>query len=219
MRSDWTKYDDVTKNVRSYSPPAGSRGAQTRARILRAAGKIIGRSGYRKATITAIAEAAGVGKATVYLYFKDKQEILTRLVQKEAEVILDSIRRAVEPETTVSARLRAFILTRYRSVHSLLRLYNTTSQVLLEDMPSIAKATADYGEKEIAMVQAMLLRGQHEGELGDFDAHLAATVVTGTLRSLDQPWIFQHLPLDLEQRVDDLVFLFLNGLIARKDPS
>jgi len=139
------------------------------------------------------------------------------LVQGETSNILDQIRDAVEAESTVATRLRAFILTRYRSIHSLLQLYNATSQVLLEDIPCIQEASADYAEQELAIVQNLLDRGREEGELAQQDSQLAAIAVTGTLRSLDQPWIFQHMPLDLEQRVDDLVHLFLHGLIARKD--
>ncbi len=209
----------MTKNVRSSSNSTGSRGEQTREKILRSAGRIIGRSGFRRTTITEIAEAAGIGKATVYLYFKDKQDILATLVQQETQNILGQIRDAVAAESKVAGRLRAFILTRYRSIHSLLELYNATSKVLLEDNECIREATADYGEQELAIVQTLLDQGRETGELDLQDTHLAAIAVTGSLRSLDQPWIFQRMPLDLEQRVDDLVHLFLHGLIARKDAA
>ncbi len=176
--------------------------------------------GFRRTTITEIAEGAGIGKATVYLYFKDKQDILTYLVQQETTRILEQIKAAVANENTVADRLRAFILTRYRSIHSLLKLYSATPQLLLEDFPAIQEAAQDYGEQELAVVQTLLEEGCVAGELALKDAHLAAIAVTGTLRSLDHPWIFHHAPnapIDLEQRVDDLVHHFLYGMIPRKD--
>lgn len=209
----------MTKSVRSSTVLRGTRGEQTRDKILRTAGRLVGRVGFRRATITEIAEGAGIGKATVYLYFKDKQDILTCLVQQETASILDQINRAVDGKDTVADRLRAFILTRYRSIHSLLELYSATPQLLMEDFPAIQAASQDYGKQELAVVQTLLEEGCATGELAVKDTHLAAIAVTGTLRSLDQPWIFQHAPIDLEQRVDDLVHHFLHGMIARKDTA
>jgi AcrR family transcriptional regulator len=215
----WGIHDDMTKSVRSSKSVPGTRGEQTREKILRTAGRLIGQAGFRRTTITGIAEVAGIGKATVYLYFKDKEDILSCLVQQETAGILTQIRQAVAGETTVPKQLRAFILTRYRSIHSLLELYHATSQVLCEDIQCIQEASEDYSEQELAIVQSLLEQGRSAGELAVPDTRLAAIAVTGTLRSLDQPWIFQNMPLDLEKRVDDLVHLFLHGLIARKDAA
>jgi TetR/AcrR family fatty acid metabolism transcriptional regulator len=209
----------MTKTVRSSNVLPGTRGEQTRDKILRAAGRLVGRVGFRRTTITEIAEDAGIGKATVYLYFKDKQDILACLVLRETAHILDQIRQAVDGKDTVAGRLRAFILTRYRSIHSLLELYTATPQLLLEDLPAMQEAAVDYGKQELAIVETLLEEGRAAGELALQDTYLAAIAVTGTLRSLDQPWIFQHAPIDLEQCVDDLVYLFLHGMIARKDTA
>ena len=89
-----------------------------------------------------------------------------------------------------------------------------TAGKLLDDF--LAK---QFTDQELSIVQSVLERGQATGELGPTDTRLAAIAVTGTLRSLDQPWIFHELPLDLEQRVDDVIHLFLHGLKTRKDAA
>jgi len=175
--------------------------------------------GFHKTTVTDIAEGAGIGKATVYLYFQDKEDILSHLVHAATASILEQIREAVSGAETVGERLRAFILTRYRSIQGLLELHQATSKVLLEDLACMHEATAHYSEQELAIAQRLFEEGCASGELATHDTRLAAVAITGTLRSLDQPWIFQQVPIDLEQRVDDLVHLFLHGLIARKDAA
>lgn len=210
----------MTKIVRSSRKKLTGPGReQTRDRIFRAAGHLFGRVGFRKTTITDIAEAAGIGKATVYLYFQDKKDLFASLVQKETATLIEQIRAAVDAEQTVGRRLRAFILTRYRSIHSVLELHQAASSMLLEDLPGMREATAHYSEQELALVEAIFEDAQASEELSVCDGHLAAVAVTGTLRSLDQPWIFQRAPIDLEKRVDDLIHLFLYGLIARKDTA
>jgi AcrR family transcriptional regulator len=60
------------------------------AQILKAASEVFVKRGYSSATIDEIADTAGIGKGTVYLYFRSKDEILmavfdecmTRLLQQ-----------------------------------------------------------------------------------------------------------------------------------------
>ena len=44
--------------------------------------------GFSKTSITDIAQKAGVGKGTFYLYFKDKYDIRNRLIAKKSEQVL-----------------------------------------------------------------------------------------------------------------------------------
>lgn len=54
-----------------------------RGEILDAARKVFTGKGFRDATIDQIAEAAGVAKGTVYLYFGSKQDIFTATLDRE----------------------------------------------------------------------------------------------------------------------------------------
>ncbi|MGH2457483.1 MAG: TetR/AcrR family transcriptional regulator [Chloroflexota bacterium] len=56
-----------------------------REQILRAAVEVFGERGYNSATISDIANAAGVAHGTVYLYFRSKAEILQSLHASFAE--------------------------------------------------------------------------------------------------------------------------------------
>lgn len=54
---------------------------QTRTRVLDAAAEVFARRGYGKASIAAIAEAAGVSPETIYVRFGNKRTLLGELVQ------------------------------------------------------------------------------------------------------------------------------------------
>lgn len=67
--------------VKGSGNPAGlraSRVADTEQRILDAAAELFTKDGYAATTLTAIAEAAGVGHRTVYVRFGTKAELLKR---------------------------------------------------------------------------------------------------------------------------------------------
>jgi AcrR family transcriptional regulator len=65
------------------TPPPGSRAEQrrrTEARILEAASRVFVTAGYERATIRAVASAAGVDAGLVMHYFGSKQELFRRVI-------------------------------------------------------------------------------------------------------------------------------------------
>ncbi|MFF3438236.1 TetR/AcrR family transcriptional regulator [Streptosporangium sp. NPDC002721] len=66
-------------------------------RILDAAAELLVRHGYRKVTIDDIAQLAGIGKGTVYLHWRTKQQLFEAVLLRESiayvEELLDGLRR------------------------------------------------------------------------------------------------------------------------------
>lgn len=83
--------------------------AENRQRILRSARQLVAQGGFRMASITAVAEAAGMSTGAIYRYFPSKAalfvEVLNSAVTHECEV-LDAI---VDGEGSATARLRAAV--------------------------------------------------------------------------------------------------------------
>jgi AcrR family transcriptional regulator len=85
---------------------------ENRGRLLHAAADVIGRYGYADATITRIAERAGLAQGTFYLYFASRQDLFDQLLPEIGGEALSFIREAIAdaPDfVTMEARgLRAF---------------------------------------------------------------------------------------------------------------
>lgn len=62
--------------------------------IMDAATAVFSQKGFHSSTIEMIAEAAGIGKGTVYLYFSSKEEILRELIFKAMEAQIEEARQA-----------------------------------------------------------------------------------------------------------------------------
>ena len=204
----------MTKTVRS-SP--GLRGSETRDQILRAAAENFGRLGFRKTTITDIASDAGIAKGTVYLYFENKTEIFTYLVKQEAREGLRQVRETVAKAQGAAAKLRAFIIARFRYARFAMERHKTSSSLLLEDRPLIQQAIGVFFQDQVDLVREILEQGITDGVMEIPDSTLVAVAIMGTLGSLDEPWLFENYPVDFEKQVDDLVTFFLHGVMRRKD--
>jgi AcrR family transcriptional regulator len=75
------------------SPAVGARGATTRGRITEVSLELFGRLGYFDTSVDAIAKAAGVSRATLYQYFKGKDEIFLELLNECGSALFRVSRR------------------------------------------------------------------------------------------------------------------------------
>jgi AcrR family transcriptional regulator len=70
---------------------------QTQERILNSAADCFGRWGYKKTSIDAVAEQAGVAKGTIYLYCKSKQDLLYQAVHRELRQWIADLSKKIDP--------------------------------------------------------------------------------------------------------------------------
>jgi AcrR family transcriptional regulator len=70
------------------------------AAILTAAETVFASKGYYQARMEDVAKAAELAKGTIYYYFKSKDEIYARLIEREAEKASGEIRRCLSDENS-----------------------------------------------------------------------------------------------------------------------
>src|SRR5262245_1256858 len=76
--------------------------------ILRAAAKVFARSGYFNAKVSDVARNAGVADGTVYLYFKNKDDLLTSIFSWAMEEFLRRARAEMTETEDPREKLRRF---------------------------------------------------------------------------------------------------------------
>lgn len=82
-----------------------------RLRIVEAATELFIRHGYRKTSIDEVARGAGVAKGTVYLYFKNKVELLMHTLGEEKRRHVEDLVPIMAPELHPRERLKLWIKT------------------------------------------------------------------------------------------------------------
>ena len=93
-----------------------ARGDETRQAILNAARDVFIREGYGGASIRKVARAAGYAHGTIYLHFRDKDDLLYQLCEEQFRVLLERLRaapRSLGPVERLAAALRAYIAYGY----------------------------------------------------------------------------------------------------------
>lgn len=97
-----------------------------RACILKAARCVFARQGYSNTVVEDIAGQAGIGKGTLYLYFKSKEEIFFAALMEDARRLEELTRERMQAVDSWEEKLKAYIAIRleYLETHpDFLRIY------------------------------------------------------------------------------------------------
>ena len=84
--------------------------------ILKSAKRRLSQYGVRKTTMQDIAEDTGIAVGTLYLYFKNKNEILVATAESYSQQHIEETEDILRSPITASAKLKTYLLSRFRAV-------------------------------------------------------------------------------------------------------
>ena len=155
-----------------------------RERILAAGLSLFAHESYQAVTMDRVAQAAGVAKGTLYLYFPSKEELYLGILSDGLETADRLYRQSVDHSTAVRDRVRRAIAVSiefYSERPDLTRLFASEEPRLAEARMRIIQGWRDRG---LLLYTSLIEEGQREGVFGNFDPRLAGLMVMGAVRSV-----------------------------------
>ena len=128
---------------------------ETHARILDAAERLLGRYGYRKMTVDDLAVEAGIGKGTVYLNFRSKEEVVLGTIDRIIDAVCAEMETIAATNQSVAERVRAMLLCRILIRFDRVAEYRESLSDLLS---SIRKSLLERRERHFARETEILAR-------------------------------------------------------------
>lgn len=175
-----------------------------RAQILEATIAVIAEDGFAKASFGRIAERAGLSSTRLISYhFAGKHDLVGAVVEHVVTAIGTAVGAQVRRADTSAGRLRAYI----EGVVAFSDEHRDQMRALLQIVMSGAWHHGATGPSETGHLEEILLAGQRDGELRDFDVRVMATTVQRAVEAL--PFLLQAEPdLDCGAYAAELVDLF-----------
>ncbi|GAD90969.1 MULTISPECIES: TetR/AcrR family transcriptional regulator [Vibrio] len=134
--------------------------------ILEAAVAILGQDGFKGLSIQKLASEANVATGTVYLYFKDKNHIITEARLWLTKQVADIIQNNVDPNQSLEQRYKTMCSNVWSIGESHLRLLQT--HVLYESLPATLNNEIRSLEKKFFdPLLSVFNEGRESGELKD----------------------------------------------------
>ena len=181
--------------------------------ILEAAVKVFARQGFYQSTVAQIAREAGVADGTIYLYFKNKDDILVHFFQYKTKQVFERFRAEVNQAESSLDKLRNLIrrhLAEFQRDRDMAILYQVgTHQIdrLAEDQ--IREMSKMYQDLISEIVEA----GQQEGSIRkDLYVGLVKRFILGGVDEVINTWLHSEREYDLVSMADPLVELFVRGI-------
>src|SRR4030067_261538 len=199
--------------ARAGRGPRGG-GRAKRDRILRAAIKIFSQKGFFNSKVSDIAQAAGVADGTIYLYFKNKDDLLISLFEeKMAEVVADVRERDAEEDGALS-RLKIFI----ENHMGLLLREAGLIEVLQVELRQSNKFMKDYVPVKfleyLDVISEILELGKREGTFRqDLNVTVARRAVFGALDEMALAYVLSRKrKYDPAEAASEIYPLFAEGV-------
>lgn len=183
--------------------------------ILREAQKLFQQFGLRKTTMEDIAKAMGKGKSTLYYYFCSKEEIFDAVIMKEMEEVFKNVQQAVAKAESAEEKLKAFTLTKIRSVQKKVNLYKIVNREVQETAYCMKHLHTEYDKREVKLVNDILSFGVKNGEFTkeiESELDLLPSVMVSSLRGLERDMFSQSKYAKLESRMESIMSIMVRGL-------
>ncbi|MBX3118248.1 MAG: TetR/AcrR family transcriptional regulator [Fimbriimonadaceae bacterium] len=133
--------------------------------ILDATDRLMARYGFRKMTMDDLAKEAGIGKRTIYLHFRSKEDVGLSSIGRVVEQVHRELREIADANEPASIRLRKMLYRRVMGRIEQVKDYAHSLNELFEVVrPSYMARRAEYFEEEKRLLSRVLLEGARATE-------------------------------------------------------
>lgn len=191
-----------------------ARNSEKKPQIINAAIKVFAEKGFYNSKVADVARAAGIADGTIYLYFKNKDDLLISLFETKVGELLETFNNALLAFKTARDKLNEFI----RLYFQLMEEQQDLAEVLQVELRQSSKFIKDYHPQRffdfLNIIGDIIKEGQKSGE---FDSNLSVNTtklaIFGSIDELARQWIlsFEH-KFDLKQTANIVASIFIKGM-------
>lgn len=202
--------------ISTASAAVRSQVTDKRAAILRAATSVFAEKGFFNAKVADIAKAAGVADGTVYLYFKNKDDVLHSIFDRAMDEFISDGRRELATLTTPEEKLRRIAelhLGRLSADRDMAIVFQVELRGSIKFMQEFSAAGfAEY----LDIIRETIAEGQRSRVFrGDLKPIVCAKVFYGALDEMVTNWILSSKTYSLIPMADEVMKVFSGGLLAK----
>ncbi|MEJ5376180.1 MAG: TetR/AcrR family transcriptional regulator [bacterium] len=183
-------------------------------KILNAAVKVFAQKGFFNAKVSEIAKEAQVADGTIYLYFKNKDDILIHLFEEEMEKIIQKMEENLRVGSDPLDKLRIFIKTHLGLVES----NPAMAEVIQVELRQSNKFMKDYDNRKfheyLNLLAEIIREGQQQGLIRqNILPSVAKRVIFGALDEMSTYWVFsKRRSKVLEEVTSQVCEILIQGL-------
>lgn len=187
--------------------------ADKRKELLTAAIEIFAKKGYNKANIKELSDMAGVACGTVYLYFKNKDDLLLQAIKTMMDTNLSQIREKISNIEPSIEKLYMFfyhhieLFTHNPSMAQFLVVELKQSEEFYKKHP-----TYNPYHEYMDYIHELVTKAVKEGTTLPYNPKTISFIILGTMDALLTQWLVNPESVDLEETVKEIRAVLHNGM-------
>jgi TetR/AcrR family fatty acid metabolism transcriptional regulator len=186
-------------------------------RILDAAIEVIAEHGFFHSRVAEIADRAGVADGTIYLYFKNKDELLMAAIDSAFHRFIQRAKTALEQTPDPREKLRRMAFLHLEGLGSKRNLAIVFQTELRHSLKFLGQFSHNLLVEYFDLIKGVVREGQEAGSFRtDISVTMAAHCFFGSLDEIVTTWILSDHDRDrdyhLSSLTDSVVSIILKGL-------
>lgn len=184
--------------------------------IIDAAVVAIAENGYHQAQVSKIARQAGVADGTIYLYFKNKEDILISLFQEKMGTFVAKTAESIQVKQTAAEQLQLLVQNHFTLLTDDPHLAVVTQLELRQSNKELRLKINEVLKEYLLLIDQILKTGVKNGEFNDgLNIRLARQMIFGTLDEMITTWVMNDQKYDLAASADDVTKMLLHGFSGK----
>src|SRR5438067_10872765 len=153
-------------------------------KILDATDRLLARYGYRKMTIDDLAAEVGIGKGSIYLHFRSKEEVVYSHIDRVIVRLLQRLAQIAQSRRAPTDKLREMIVLRVMFRFDSVQHFPESLSDMFRDLrPEIHRRRQNHFKEEARLVAAVLKEGQRSGTFRRGDGRAFAHAILAATNS------------------------------------
>lgn len=182
------------------------------ARLMASALSLFAEKGYDGTSIREIIENAGVTRPVLYYYFKNKEDLFCRLVDRSFAEFAANLDQIKALETSCRSRLKALMRLAFRQTEESPGTVRLVLQVLFSGpQAGVRLKSAALAELRLGRILDLIREGLRTGELAGGDAVTMTLAFSGIMDMHILAKVYRPEARLTDELADGLVDLFMDG--------
>ncbi|MCF6138163.1 TetR/AcrR family transcriptional regulator [Pseudalkalibacillus berkeleyi] len=185
-------------------------------KIIDAAVSVIAEHGYHQSQISKIAREAGVADGTIYLYFKNKEDLLISLFQEKMGHFIDTTKNEIEQKHSVEDKLLTLIEMHFKQLSVDHELAIVTQLELRQTNRALRAKIGEVLMRYLDLVDEIIINGIDQKVFHpDIDIRIVRQMIFGTIDETTTSWVMNDHRYDLTALAQSVHDLLINGFRYR----
>lgn len=182
--------------------------------ISEAAVEVFAEKGFHQARVADISKRAGVADGTIYLYFKNKDDLLLSIFEDSMTLLVNGAREQLSKETCPLQKIRTFVSFHFQQVQD----NRSVAEVLQVELRLSNKFLKDYRPAKLwdylEILAEVIREGQANGTIRpEVDPFMQMWALFGALDELGMQWVLaRNRKIDLSVAATQVAETFVRGL-------